>query len=330
MKFAVVKMFRFRPFRHLSGRWIKWTLSQVMLGAVFFGLGSHYAGEPGGNPAAVVAPLNVHHVFLIVIVVSAPKNQARRQAVRNTWLKQCGADKCRPLFVVGSKHLDEETLRDLRRDASEHGDLLILPSVEDSYASLTNKVLTAFATVDEEWDFNYLLKVDDDSFVNLPALTRELENSNYKDGLYWGYFDGRAPVFKNGKWAESNYKLCDRYLPYALGGGYVLSANLVNYLARNSDDLQQFLSEDVSVGTWLGSVGSVHRIHDSRFDTEWTSRGCSNNHLVTHKQSPKDMKLKQANLERSEYSQMCQRETRLRSSYEYNWSVPPSKCCQRT
>ena len=29
--------------------------------------------------------------------------------------------------------------------------------------------------------------------------------------LYWGFFDGRAPVQTRGKWADPNYKLCDRY-----------------------------------------------------------------------------------------------------------------------
>jgi len=303
----------------------------VMLAALFFGLGTQYAGSPSSTIPAARFNQGVHHAFLIVIILSAPKNLGWRQAVRGTWLKQCAPnDRCRPLFAVGSKHLDEESVNELRWESSEYGDIIILPSVEDSYASLTDKVLTAFVTVDEEWDFNYLLKVDDDSFVNLQALIRELENSNYKDGLYWGYFDGRAPVFKNGKWAETNYLLCDRYLPYALGGGYVLSANLVNYLARNADDLQQYVSEDVSVGTWLGSVGGVHRIHDSRFDTEWTSRGCSNTNLVTHKQSSKDMKLKQDYLDKSGYSQMCPREIKKLSAYEYNWSVPPSRCCQKT
>ena len=51
----------------------------------------------------------------------------------------------------------------------------------------------------------------------------ELKHSNFEQGLYWGFFDGRAPVMKKGKWAEKDYKLCDKYIPYALGGGYVLS-----------------------------------------------------------------------------------------------------------
>ena len=96
---------------------------------------------------------------------------------------------------MGTKHMSESSMAELKSEAAAHGDILTLPSVEDSYYTLTDKVVTAMATIDEELDFNYLLKVDDDTFVNLPKLTQELENSNYKSGLYWGFFDGRYLLF---------------------------------------------------------------------------------------------------------------------------------------
>ena len=65
--------------------------------------------------------------------------------------------------------------------------------------------------------------MDDDSCVQLPSVLEELKNSNFDKSLYWGFFDGRAPVFRTGKYAEKEYHLCNRYIPYALGGGYVLS-----------------------------------------------------------------------------------------------------------
>ena len=39
-----------------------------------------------------------------------------------------------------------------------------------------------------------------------------MRNANYETGLYWGFFDGRAPVFKKegAKWQEKNFVLCDR------------------------------------------------------------------------------------------------------------------------
>ena len=246
-----------------------------------------------GLKAASQTEEREHH-FLVVLVLSAPDHQERRRAVRETWLRSPRSD-VKAWFVVGSAGLRESTLEALRAEEAAHDDVMMLPMV-DAYAGLTDKVLRALVRVDDEWDFNYLLKVDDDTFVNLPAVLEDLDNANYRSGLYWGFFDGRAPVFKSGQWAEPDYVLCDRYVPYALGGGYVLSANLVNYLARNAPDLHLFSSEDVSVGTWLAPLRNVHRVHDVRFDTEYLSRGCSNKYIVTHKQSVEDMADKHRNL----------------------------------
>ena len=64
--------------------------------------------------------------------------------------------------------------------------------------------------------------------------------------------------------------------------------DLAHYLAENTRILQMFNSEDTSVGTWLAGI-KVNRKHDSRFDTEWKSRGCCNQFLVTHEQTQADM-----------------------------------------
>jgi galactosylxylosylprotein 3-beta-galactosyltransferase len=129
-----------------------------------------------------------------------------------------------------------------------------------------------------------------------------------------------------GKWRESAWELCDYYLPYALGGGYILSADLVHYVRINAGYLKTWQSEDVSLGAWLAPV-DVRRTHDPRFDTEFKSRGCSNKYLVTHKQSLEDMLEKHQTLQRD--GKLCKEEVRVRLSYVYDWGVPPSQCCQR-
>ena len=84
-------------------------------------------------------------------------------------------------------------------------------------------------------------------------------------GLNWGYFDGRAPVITNpkNKWHESEYLLCDKYIPYALGGGYVVAADLVHFVAENAERLQLYQNEDVALGTWLAPL-KIHRLERER------------------------------------------------------------------
>ena len=44
--------------------------------------------------------------------------------------------------------------------------------------------------------------------------------------LYWGFFRGDAHVKHVGPWAEPKWYLSETYLPYAHGGGYILSAGM--------------------------------------------------------------------------------------------------------
>jgi len=264
---------------------------------------------------------------LLILIISSPSNTLVRTTIRDTWLSVSKKNhNFKAYFVIGERGLNSKQIYDLSQEKFRHDDLILLP-MQDSYGALTNKVLKSFEFSHKNFKFDYLLKCDDDTFVDIEKVVEELEKFN-DPSLYWGFFDGRAPVQTKGKWADPHYKLCDRYVPYALGGGYILGKDLIHYLAENIRVLQMFNSEDTSVGTWLAGI-KVNRKHDSRFDTEWKSRGCSNQFLVTHKQTQADMKIKWKRL--SKYGSICEgAETKVRLSYNYDWSKPPSECCVRS
>eukprot|EP00092_Neocalanus_flemingeri_P087060 GFUD01109798.1.p1 GENE.GFUD01109798.1~~GFUD01109798.1.p1 ORF type:complete len:324 (+),score=72.69 GFUD01109798.1:85-1056(+) len=264
---------------------------------------------------------------LLVLVISSPSNSLLRNTIRETWLSVSKKNhNFKAFFVIGERSLNSKQVYDLSQEKVRHDDLLLLP-MHDSYGTLTSKVLKSFEFSQKNFKFDYLLKCDDDTFVDIEKIVDELEQQNERT-LYWGFFDGRAPVQTKGKWADPQYRLCDKYIPYALGGGYVLGRSLVQYMADNSRMLELFNSEDASVGTWLAGL-KVKRKHDSRFDTEWKSRGCSNQFVVTHKQTQADMKIKWKRL--AKYGSICEgAETKVRLSYNYDWSKPPSECCIRS
>lgn len=114
--------------------------------------------------------------------------------------------------------------------------------------------------------------------------------------------------------------------PPQLGGGYVLSRELAEFVADHLDGLRFFRAEDVSVGVWLAGV-RVKYVHDPRFDTEYLSRGCNNQYLVSHKHDRAALLRLARNVR--ELGQLCEREFQSRPSYVYDFSVPPSQCCQR-
>ncbi|KPI93379.1 Beta-1,3-galactosyltransferase 6 [Papilio xuthus] len=194
----------------------------------------------------------------------------------------------------------------------------------------------------------YVIKCDDDSFVRIDLIVKDLDAfapsmnapelnkfvtfkehlPTYK-GLYWGYFNGHAEVFLTGKWQEKGWFLCDNYLPYALGGGYVISRRIVDYIAQNMDFLSFYNAEDVSMGVWTASLNAINRVHDVRFDTEWKSRGCKDNMLIRHKQTTSDMFQMYKSLAQSNGQKLCNTEELHRKTYFYNWNVLPSSCCKR-
>nr|CAD7407476.1 unnamed protein product [Timema cristinae] len=263
---------------------------------------------------------------------SGPTNIKQRETIRDTWLKLIeNVDSIKHYFVIGSSNLSRETFVSIKQEQHFNNDLVVLPNVVDAYHNLSKKILETFVWLDNSnFTYNFVLKCDDDSFIQIKDLFTELKHyhiQNKLHKLYWGFFNGRAQVKKRGKWKEYNWILCDYYLPYALGGGYVLSEPLVNFIATNAHQLRLFQSEDVSVGVWLASVSGIERRHDPRFDTEYISRGCSNSYLVTHKHNTEDM----VQLFRTIQSKglLCLEEYKKRYSYIYNWEAPPSQCCIR-
>lgn len=213
---------------------------------------------------------------LIIFILSAPKNVIQRTAIRETWLKLSRTEAnenqftFKYYFVIGNVGLNTRETRALNKEQSSFSDLLMLP-MHDSYKNLSEKLKNAFSWLNDQYDFgliyNYVLKCDDDSFVNLGKFMDELfyieHNYLIKDNhehmnnflslnlqvnnkqlnhnnisLYWGYFSGTAKVKSRGKWKETDWIIADRYVPYALGGGYVLSRRMVQFIAKNAQDLR--------------------------------------------------------------------------------------------
>lgn len=268
------------------------------------------------------------HYLLFVLILSSIPGLVRRNVARETWIKDYETLEYPVVvkFVIGTQSLLPKEIHSLKSEQNKFSDLLLLSDLREDYSNLTRKVLYSFTRVVQDYKFSYLLKCDDDSYILLNKVVTELSTRNSAESFYWGFFDGRAHVKTKGKWAEKDWFLCDRYLPYALGGGYVLSQDLIQRIATSADSLEIYNSEDVSVGVWL-SPYKAERKHDVRFNTEFVSRGCRNSYIVSHKQSPEDMRSKFRNLQ--DKGEQCDKEFQTRLSYKYNWNNFPTKCCER-
>ena len=265
------------------------------------------------------------HYTLAVMISSSPGYSERRDAVRRTWIRGYSKQtrKFFTKFVIGTRGLDRETAQKLEIENLKHDDMVLFPDLLDNYNNLGYKTLAGLIWFDKNVNYSYLLKCDDDTFVIPDKIEDELLLRNGSQGLYWGYFTGENYPLTKGKWAETNWKFCDNYFPYAYGGGYVLSADIVHRIVVNADAMIVYKNEDVSVGAWTVSF-HMERKHDVRFDSSY-SRGCKNNFLVTHQPELKHFNEKHHLYNTSR--KLCAKEE-LVGQYEYDWTTSPSKCCK--
>ena len=206
------------------------------------------------------------HYLLVVVILSRPNAKECRNAIRKTWIK--GYQK-RPQgvlvkFSIGISGLSEQVLSNLANEQKNFNDLMLFHNVHDSYSNLTMKVLNSFVYVNNNYNFSYILKSDDDTFIALKTIVGELKKRKSNKSYYWGYISSTGKVLTKGKFAEHRWFLSTNYLPYAMGLGYILSSDLIRYITVNHDMLMLYNNEDVSVGTWISPYEVVRR-HDKRF-----------------------------------------------------------------
>ncbi len=268
-------------------------------------------------------------IQLLILVLSAPSTSMRRMAVRGTWMRNFRARHVMATtkFLLGTSHLGSAALSALEEEQNTYNDIIMFEDLKDSYANLSSKVLMGFKwSISDKVEYDYLLKTDDDSFVRIEPLSRAIKDMDCPRRLYWGYFMGYAYPEPNGKWKERHWFKCPHYLPYAMGGGYVLSRDVVDILVTLSHKLALYKNEDVTVGSWLAPF-NLQRKHDLRFNTESVSHGCNNGYIVSHKEKVRSFYDKHTSLLKNRT--LCMEEKEIRPSYVYNWTVSPLECCTR-
>lgn len=266
---------------------------------------------------------------LVILILSTPSGSLRRNAIRGTWMHDSPADLVQLTlkFIVGTKDLPPEELDQLSSELEMFQDILFLPHHKEAYKNLTAKVLSSLVWADRHLDFDFLVKADDDSYVRIPALELALRGMKCPHDLYWGYFIGHAMPETSGRWAEKRWTICPHYLPYAMGGGYVLGRHVVHIIGRFHRHFKLYSNEDVSLGSWLAPFRVTYH-HDLRFNTEGTSHGCNNNYIISHKEKVRGIYEKYVHLKNN--GSLCSEEKEIRPAYVYNWSAAsPMDCCNR-
>lgn len=162
-----------------------------------------------------------------------------------------------------------ETLsQDLEREAATEKDVLFL-DVVDVYKNIPKKLLQFYKWVTKAVRFTYLLKTDDDTFIDIPVVIKFLESipsTDLSQMWWWGKLRHGLPVERHGKWQELQYA-APVYPPFLCGGGYIINKLIVDYLVTNIRWLYPFQGEDTSLGIWLSGV---HPVFPKNASCKWS------------------------------------------------------------
>ena len=207
--------------------------------------------------------------FLLIIVPSRPGDQDSRQLIRDTWFEGFKDSKDVALrFALGTKGLEPEKRLEFIKENETFADIVFVDITEGS-SVLTNKTLAIINWAHNHVKFSYLVKCDDDTYVFLKELIVELRKRQTNTKFYYGkILPSSKPLRGNIKWADNEWDLGPLYLPYAMGGCYILSYDLVAILSELSPYLKWHINEDTAVGAWL-SAFDIERRSDERFCYWW-------------------------------------------------------------
>ena len=152
----------------------------------------------------------------------------------------------------------------------------IITDVEEKYSNLKLKLLASYKTVSEDYDFDFLIKIDDDTKVNLGQFKKEWVvgkdyvgrfidgNISSKIILELEMFNMYKTIILNPqKFIETNYK-------FATGDCYILSKKAIQYINNHDCKYDNIFGEDRMFGFILKSDDIVK--NDIKLTNEMTNK----------------------------------------------------------
>ncbi|XP_061381234.1 uncharacterized protein LOC116776092 isoform X2 [Danaus plexippus] len=242
------------------------------------------------------------------------------------------------VFLLGlpSQDNDTDVQEKIEEEVDKYGDV-IQEGFIDSYNNLTLKsiMMLKWVTNNCNESVRYILKTDDDMYVNVPNLVQNLKNrSKVHDStkgqekeymLIGDLICGARPVQDvSNKWYSPRYMYGGRVYPrYLSGTGYALSAPAASSLYRAALRTSYFHLEDIYI-TGMCSVRATPRIvprDEPGFSYSATSGGgggagaggggmdacLAHGRLTAHRVTPDSMRTVARRLLRTDYVDRCER-----------------------
>ncbi|XP_068751174.1 beta-1,3-galactosyltransferase 6-like [Montipora capricornis] len=186
---------------------------------------------------------NKTKLLLLIVVSSAPQRMARRQGIRETWWKHCTGNQVRCFFVTDGFILNDARRDLLLQERNQYKDIELQPLLGWEFGlRFLSQIKWAYA----KFDFQYLLRIDDDYFLCLKRLLAELP-VRPKENLIWGHFHCEAGI----TWIDESFMIFTPDIIY-------------KFLSQNESTMLCHPHADQQIGLWLNHIPTKQFFHDGR------------------------------------------------------------------
>ncbi|XP_033235261.1 beta-1,3-galactosyltransferase 5-like [Drosophila pseudoobscura] len=220
---------------------------------------------------------------LLILITSAQAHFMARMSIRHTWMHYGSRRDVGMAFVLGSS--TNETLNEaLNQENYIYGDM-IRGHFIDSYFNLTLKTISMLEWVDTHCPrVKYILKTDDDMFINVPKLLAFIDGKKNSRTIYGRLAKKWKPIRSN----NSKNFVSDKqygysvYPPFTTGPAYLLTGDTVHDLYVHSLRTYYFHLEDVFMTGFVASRLKIKRVHSGYFRNRRISlHPCSIRHTIS-------------------------------------------------
>ena len=258
------------------------------------------------------ADVCVNGLFLLIVVCSAVENVKQRNAIRETWgnvrsNQNTGVSQVAVVFLLG-KHSPASVLNhssttdtlyhnnitllqeEVKRESDKHNDVLQGDFV-DSYHNLTIKSVYML-----KWAQRYcsqakfVLKTDDDMFVNVNILIKDLSNIANTRFIMGHIIAAAQPMRqKSSKWFTPAEQYSGTWYPtYISGSAYVFSGDIIDDLYNATKRTKLLWLEDVYITGLCAKTINANHLYNGKFGyLKRVSNPCIFKHVITgHRMKP--------------------------------------------
>lgn len=204
---------------------------------------------------------------LVIIIMSAPTHLEARMAIRQTWGHFGQRSDISILFMLGAT-LDSRVETILKKEQKTYNDV-IRGKFLDSYSNLTLKTISTLEWVDSYCSkVKYILKTDDDMFINVPRLQGfAIMHAKDKNVIFGRLAKKWKPIrSKKSKYYVSQTQFKHTVFPdFTTGPAYLLSSDIVRKLYDAALDQTYLKLEDVFITGIVADKLGIKRTHDNEF-----------------------------------------------------------------